>query len=99
MIAYVFQKYPKNFAFQLFNFCGNLPVKNAILLKVAYFLTVSIVFSVYRQNFRPNNIKIYLQNLFVMEYHLRYCTLNLILKYFSLILRAFPPLLLVSCFS
>ena len=31
MIAYVFQKYPKNFAF--------------------YFLTVSIVFSVYKQNF------------------------------------------------
>ena len=51
MIAHVFQKYPENFAFYL-ELCSNLPVKFAIFFKkVAYFLTVSIVFSVYKQNF------------------------------------------------
>ena len=32
-------------------FCSNLPVKFAIFKKVAYCLTVSIVFPVYKQNF------------------------------------------------
>ena len=40
MIAYVFQKYPKYFC--------NLPVKFVIFLK-SNFLTVSVVFSVYKQ--------------------------------------------------
>ena len=37
----------------IYNFCNNLPVKFAIFLKssLPYFLTVSIVFSVYKQNF------------------------------------------------
>ena len=39
-------------------FCSNLPVKIAIFLKIAYFLTVSIVFSVYKQTFTVlNNLK------------------------------------------
>ena len=43
MIAYMFQKYSENFAFQLFiTLCSNLPVKFAVF---------SIVFSVYKQNF------------------------------------------------
>ena len=42
MIAYLFRKYPENFTFQLF----------IILQKFkANFLKVSIVFSVYKQNF------------------------------------------------
>ena len=53
MIAYVFQKYPENFASQFtvpyLQFCSNLPAKFAIFL--AYLLTVSIAFSVYKQNF------------------------------------------------
>ena len=53
MIAYIFPKYPENFALQpnyLLFYC-NLPLKFAIFLKISYFLTVSIVFSVYKQNF------------------------------------------------
>ena len=46
MIAYVFQKYPENFAFQLLIIWSNLPIKLTIFIS-AYFLTVSIVFSVY----------------------------------------------------
>ena len=45
MIAYVFQKYPENFAFQLFVI---LQEYNREPLKVAYFWTVSIVFSVFK---------------------------------------------------
>ena len=53
MIAYIFPKYPENFALQpnYLSFYCNLPVKFAIFLKIAYFLTVSIVLSVYKQNF------------------------------------------------
>ena len=48
MVGYVFQKYLENFTFQLLVILSrNLPVKFVIFLKVAYFLTVSIVFSVY----------------------------------------------------
>ena len=43
MIAYLFQKYPENFAFQVYIICSNLPVKFAIFL-------VSIVFFVNKQN-------------------------------------------------
>ena len=46
MMAYVFQKYPENFAFQLLIIWSNLPIKLTIFIS-AYFLTVSIVFSVY----------------------------------------------------
>ena len=42
MIAYVFQKYPEICYF---------------LKKVAYFLTVSIVFSVYKQNIAAQELK------------------------------------------
>ena len=53
MIAYVFQQYPENFAFQLFIILPyNLPLKFTIFLKIAYFLTVSIVFSFFNQNFK-----------------------------------------------
>ena len=45
-MAYVFQKYPENFAFQLLIIWSNLPIKLTIFIS-AYFLTVSIVFSVY----------------------------------------------------
>ena len=44
MIAYVFQKYPENFAFQLF-------IILHYFLKVACFLAVSIVFSA-KENFK-----------------------------------------------
>ena len=44
MIAYMFQTCPENFTFQLFLILRNLPLKFAI------FLTVSIVFFVYKQN-------------------------------------------------
>ena len=56
MIAYVFQKHPENFAFRLFTilqYC-NLPVKfdSFTLLYFSFtYLTVSIVFAVYKQNF------------------------------------------------
>ena len=45
-MAYVFQKYPENFAFQLLIIWSNLHIKLTIFIS-AYFLTVSIVFSVY----------------------------------------------------
>ena len=42
MIAYVFQKYPENFAFIVYSFAA---VWNLLFFKkVAYHLTVSIVF-------------------------------------------------------
>ena len=50
MIADVFQKYCEHFAFQIFIIWNNLPVKFAIFLKSSLFLTISIVFSVYKQN-------------------------------------------------
>ena len=50
MIAYVFQKYPKNFAI-LLQFWSNLPVKFAIFLKIVYFLTVSTAFFVDKKIF------------------------------------------------
>ena len=39
------------FAFQLFIILHNLPMKFAVFLKSSLLLTVSIVFSVYKQNF------------------------------------------------
>ena len=53
----MFQIYPENFAIQLFIICSNLPVKFAIFKKVAYFLTISIVFPVYKQNFTTQYLK------------------------------------------
>ena len=50
MIAYVFQRYSEIFVLQLFIIL-DLPVKIAISLKTSLFLTVFIVFSVYKQNF------------------------------------------------
>ena len=49
MIAYVFQKYLENFT--LYNFAIIYPWNFLFSQKVACFLTVSIVFSVYKQNF------------------------------------------------
>ena len=49
MIPYVFQKYPEKFTFQLFII---LPVKFAIFLNSSLLLTFSIVFPVYKKNFR-----------------------------------------------
>ena len=52
MIVYVFQKHPENFAFQLFIILQKLTREICYFFKkVVYFLTVSIVFSVYKQNF------------------------------------------------
>ena len=56
MIAYMFQKYPENSAFQLFKILWLLTREIFhflcyVLKKVAYFLTVSTVFSVSKQNF------------------------------------------------
>ena len=49
-MACVFQKYPENLAFQLLIICYNLPLKFHIFL-ISTFLTVCIVFSVFKQNF------------------------------------------------
>ena len=57
MIAYVFQKYPENFAFQPFLICSNLPLKFAIFLKRSLIFTVSSAFPVYKKNLRLNNLK------------------------------------------
>ena len=52
MIAYVFQKYPENFTFQLFLVLQQFARKICYFLKkIAYFLTVSAIFSVYKQNY------------------------------------------------
>ena len=60
MIAYVFQKHPENFAFRLFTilqYC-NFPVKFDSLLYFSFtYLAVSIVFAVYKQNLRLNNLR------------------------------------------
>ena len=51
MIAYVFKKCPENFAFQLFTSLQYFTREIYYFLKkVAFFLTVSIVFSVFKQN-------------------------------------------------
>ena len=50
-MAHGFQKYPKNFAFAFYNFAVTGPWNLLFSQKVAYFLTISIVFSVYKQNF------------------------------------------------
>ena len=58
MIAYVFQKYPENFAFQLFIILKQLTREIChFVKKIAYFLTVSIVFPVYKKKFTVNNLK------------------------------------------
>ena len=50
MIAYMFQKHPENFAFStIYNF--------TVIYPLAYFLTVSIVFSVDKKTLQLNNIK------------------------------------------
>ena len=53
MITYMFQKYSEYFALQLFIILQSLTHEIPVLfsLKVAYFLIVSIVFSLYKQNF------------------------------------------------
>ena len=51
MLAYLFQNYPENFAFQLFIILQQFTRKIRYFLKAAYFLTVSIVFSAYKQKF------------------------------------------------
>ena len=52
MIAYVFQKYVENFAYQLIHNFAVINQWNLLFSKeVAYSLTVSIAFSVYKQNF------------------------------------------------
>ena len=51
MIAYLFHKYPENFAFQLFNYNFAVIYPWNLYLKLAYFSTVSIVCSMYKQNF------------------------------------------------
>ena len=51
MIAYAYQKHPENFEFQYYNFAAIYPWNLLFSKKVAYFLTFSIFFSVYKQNF------------------------------------------------
>ena len=48
MIAFAFQKYPEDFIFQLFIILQYFTREICYLLK---YLTVSIAFSVYKQNF------------------------------------------------
>ena len=51
MTAYMFQKYSESFAFQLFIIFAVIYSWNLLFsYKVAYFLTVSIVFFVYKEN-------------------------------------------------
>ena len=58
MIASVFQKYSENFVFQLFIILQQFTREICYFLKkVVYFLTVSIVFSVYKQNFTAQQLK------------------------------------------
>ena len=50
MIAYVFQKYPENFTFQLFIILQLIYLQSLLFsLKLVYFLTASVVFSIYKQ--------------------------------------------------
>ena len=81
-ITYVFQKYPENFAFQLL-------IIVLFSLKVAYFLMVSIVFSVDKQSFTAQQLKnkngyvcenfsVYIicveAIIYVLSHNLHYCT-------------------------
>ena len=51
MISYVFQKCPENFVFELFTILKQFTREiYCFLWKSAYFLTVSIIFSVCKQN-------------------------------------------------
>ena len=53
MIAYVFQQYPENFAFQLFIILPyNLPLKFAIFLKNSLLFNSFYCFFFYNQNFK-----------------------------------------------
>ena len=56
-MAYVFQKYPENLAFQLLIICYNLPLKFHIFL-ISTFLTVCIVFLFLNKTLRLNNLNI-----------------------------------------
>ena len=85
MIAYVFQKYPENFAFQ---FSSNFPMRFAIFLKSSlFFKSFYLFFSVYKQNFALNNLKtitainaqisvfvIYVEAIIYLLYNLNHCT-------------------------
>ena len=51
LIAYVFQKYPESFTFQLFIIFHLFPREIYHFLNEQTFLTIVIVFSVYKQNF------------------------------------------------
>ena len=58
MLAYVFEKYPLSFTFQLFIiFAVIYPWNLLFSLKIAYFLTVSTLFSLYKQNLQFINLK------------------------------------------
>ena len=58
MIAYVFQKYLENFTFQLFIFLQQFTREIYYSLKkYTTLLTVSIVFSVYKQKFTAQKLK------------------------------------------
>ena len=58
MIAYVYQKYLENFAFQLYIILKQFTREICYFLKkVAYILTVSIVFSFMNKTLRLNNLK------------------------------------------
>ena len=83
----MFQKYPENFAFQLFIICSNLPLKFAIFLKRSLFLTVSNVFykTLRFNNSRTRtviNVKITLfviraeAIIYLLLYNLHDCTFN-----------------------
>ena len=48
MVSHAFQKYPENFAFQLYS---NLPVKFAIFLKSSLLFNSFYYLFVYKQNF------------------------------------------------
>ena len=52
MIACLFQKYPETFAFQLFIILQYFNREICYFLKkVTYYLTISLVFAFYKQNF------------------------------------------------
>ena len=52
MIAYLFQKYLENFTFQLCKILQQFTSEIYCLKKVAYFLTLPIIFSVYKQDLK-----------------------------------------------
>ena len=57
MIANMFQKCPENFTFQLFIVLQQFTDKIYYFLKKSLLLKVSIVFSVYKQNFMAQQLK------------------------------------------